>query len=491
MADGSESQSNSHNNTLLSSSSSASPPIPVLHSYTDTPTAYEEYMVHRINAIIGGLFTQPDYQTPYRFTFCLIFKNESELVDQQLMQQRHQQQLKKKKNRGNRKLQHFRRRCRAKGMNNHAIEMLTLVKKMNGSVHQNNQQIDKEKTDGSFIINAEMDIINMPISLKNQNRRNEYQYNDETLKMNSTNVSFILSQLISKEEWSSVPTKTCFKRSKRYNLSNDHWSQVSKLIPNYKKLSPYQFKDVLLQMIPRDFHDHTNEWLTHLIMLQFIQQRAELMCTVLQLQIEQTYWNYRSNLTNIPAVIWLLEAGEYVTKENFINWDHTKTKVNIQHRQTIIDNRLEQAKENLNIHFQTPYPFYYEIENKTCLIDFINVISNALVNLVENSLYYFRTNFEQKKILLNFDINDAHLVKSFYDLNPTEEQISSVQMIWRAKIKSSYNGKIDRDQQNQSLSIESFISSMHTIIETRLTNIEQRAQQLMKFIHTIDDSIFF
>ncbi|CAF5220848.1 unnamed protein product, partial [Rotaria magnacalcarata] len=54
-------------------------------------------------------------------------------------------------------------------------------------------------------------------------------------------------------------------------------------------------------MIPRDFHDHTNEWLTHLIMLQFIQQRAELMCTVLQLQIEQTYWNYRSNLTNIPA----------------------------------------------------------------------------------------------------------------------------------------------------------------------------------------------
>ncbi|CAF3928411.1 unnamed protein product [Rotaria magnacalcarata] len=85
-------------------------------------------------------------------------------------------------------------------------------------------------------------------------------------------------------------------------------------------------------------------------------------------------------------------------------------------------------------------------------------------------------------------------------------------MIWRAKIKSCKRAirekkktknhsssmmhqltmeKIDRDQQNQSLSIESFISSMHTIIETRLTNIEQRAQQLMKFIHTIDDSIFF
>jgi len=55
---------------------------------------------------------------------------------------------------------------------------------------------------------------------------------------------------------------------------------------------------------------------------------------------------------------------------------------------------------------------------------FMNIISNALVIVVENSLYYFRTNFEQKKILLHYDMNDSDLVKSFYDLNPTEEQVS-------------------------------------------------------------------
>ncbi|CAF1434304.1 unnamed protein product [Rotaria magnacalcarata] len=75
MTDGSESQSNSQKNTLPSSSSS---PIPVLQSYSDRLTAYEESMLHRINAIIGGLFTQPDYQTPYRFTFCWIANDESE-----------------------------------------------------------------------------------------------------------------------------------------------------------------------------------------------------------------------------------------------------------------------------------------------------------------------------------------------------------------------------------------------------------------------------
>ncbi|CAF5063183.1 unnamed protein product, partial [Rotaria magnacalcarata] len=57
MTDGSESQSNSQKNTLPSSSSSS--PIPVLQSYSDRLTAYEESMLHRINAIIGGLFTQP------------------------------------------------------------------------------------------------------------------------------------------------------------------------------------------------------------------------------------------------------------------------------------------------------------------------------------------------------------------------------------------------------------------------------------------------
>ena len=54
---------------------------------------------------------------------------------------------------------------------------------------------------------------------------------------------------------------------------------------------------------------------------------------------------------------------------------------------------------------------------------FLNVISKTLVILIENSLYYFRTNFEQKKILLNFDIVDAHLVKVFYDINPTRKQV--------------------------------------------------------------------
>ena len=60
------------------------------------------------------------------------------------------------------------------------------------------------------------------------------------------------------------------------------------------------------------------------------------------------------------------------------------------------------------------------MENKTSLDHLMNIILNALLAFVQNSLYYFRINCEQKKILLKFDITDVHLFKSFYELNPTE-----------------------------------------------------------------------
>ena len=214
-------------------------------------------------------------------------------------------------------------------------------------------------------------------------------------------------------------------------------------------------------------------------------------------------------------MIWLPEMSRDVTEQSSINWNHTKTRINIQHRKQIIENKFQQAEHLLNIHLQQPYPFYWQVENNNCMSHFMNVISNALVIVVENSLYYFHTHFEEKKILLQYDMNDAYLVKSFYDLNHTEEQvfihyslyflillffhsfsilISTAQKIWRTnlkfgkraicqneKIHSMLNNqitveRINFNQHNQLFLIEPFIPSMRIIIKARLTNMEQRAQ---------------
>ncbi|CAF1561914.1 unnamed protein product, partial [Rotaria sordida] len=227
-------------------------------------------------------------------------------------------------------------------------------------------------------------------------------------------------------------------------------------------------------------------------------------------KIEQDYWNDIANLITIPVVVWLSEAGKDITKQNSINWDHTKTKINIQHRQKIIENKLQQAEYNLNIHLQQPCPFDCEIYNKTSMDHFLNIISNVLVTLVENSLYYLHTNFEQKKILLKFDITDANLVKSFYDLNPTVEQIVIVRKIWRDQLELCKK-VIRQKKKNRSSSIYQqiawkngaaleqdplllnglFSASMYQIIQDRLKNMKKRTKQLLGFVHTIDDNIFF
>ncbi len=57
----------------------------------------------------------------------------------------------------------------------------------------------------------------------------------------------------------------------------------------------------------------------------------------------------------------------------------------------------------------------------------VTILFDALTVLLRNGLQYFFINFQQKKILFNIDAYDAQLVKSFYNLNPTEEQVTIFQ----------------------------------------------------------------
>lgn len=226
------------------------------------------------------------------------------------------------------------------------------------------------------------------------------------------------------EAFLSLSTRICSKRMKCYNLSSDHWRQIIKLIPNYENLSLHQFKSMLTKMIPFCYQNFVEQWLTNFTILEILQHRAQLMSNIVQLKIECDYWSYVSNLINMPIIIWLSEAGKDFSKKNSINWDHTKTTSNIQHRQYIIHEKLHEAENNLNFHLQQSYLHYGNIQDQFFMVHFIDIITNALHNLIDNNLYYLRINFEQKKLLLNFDINDVHIVKSFYDLNPTETQVS-------------------------------------------------------------------
>ncbi|CAF2084722.1 unnamed protein product, partial [Rotaria magnacalcarata] len=100
----------------------------------------------------------------------------------------------------------------------------------------------------------------------------------------------------------------------------------------------------------------------------------------------------------------------------------------------------------------------------------------------------------QKKLSLHFNFHDAYLVKSFYDLNPTEKQIHLVQQIWQTKLNSCKQLLREKTKtifpdnnpivNMNLLSIDDFVPVMFAIIEARLVTIEQRTQVIMEFINT-------
>lgn len=146
------------------------------------------------------------------------------------------------------------------------------------------------------------------------------------------------------------------------------------------------------------------------------------MCTISRLKIENNYWNYILHLLTTPIGIWLTESSKTIMKENVLNWDHTKTKLNIERRLEFLKQKRIDTQKILEINLQQFNLWYWPKENNNH-DHLINILAKGLSILIENSLYYFRLNFQQKTILIKFDITDAQLVKTFYDLQPNEQQV--------------------------------------------------------------------
>ena len=222
-------------------------------------------------------------------------------------------------------------------------------------------------------------------------------------------------------DWVLPPTKKYEERFQCDNFSTDHWQQSSKLIPNYNQSSCHSFKHLLSTAIPT-YCQQIQPYLADATTLQFLREHASVVCTFVQLNIESDYWKYIADL-NMPVVVWLSELSKDIIRQNSINWDHTKTKMNIQYRQNLIRNKLKCVETDLNAHLLR-CPSSLQIQHKISLESSREILFKALFVLIHNDLARFRGNFERKKILWKYDVDDAKLVKLFYDLNPTDEQVN-------------------------------------------------------------------
>ncbi|CAF2021329.1 unnamed protein product, partial [Rotaria magnacalcarata] len=169
------------------------------------------------------------------------------------------------------------------------------------------------------------------------------------------------------------------------------------------------------------------------------------------------------------------------------------TKSNIQYQIALVQNKLQQTEYNMLKHL-CQLSSMFDLKSNIHVKHSIDIVFQALAIILRNDLNPFHVHFEQKKLLLHFNFHDAYLVKSFYDLNPTEKQIHLVQQIWRTKLNScerllrektkiifpEYNSIVNMNL----LFVDDFVPVMFAIIEARLVTIEQRTQVIMEFINT-------
>ena len=174
------------------------------------------------------------------------------------------------------------------------------------------------------------------------------------------------------------------------------------------------FQESLANAIPHHRHDILL-WLKNPKIFNFVKQLVHDAAVIHQSEMELNYWNAVLDAAGSTFAL-LLSESRGLTRKNYIHWDYPQTEQNIRHRQQLIQNRMNQYKAKLSVQMEKQTGIGMTAES----MEIIRQASNAMIE-VHLRIFYAKLN--EKLILLQYDMYDVQLVKSFYDMFPNEEQV--------------------------------------------------------------------
>lgn len=231
--------------------------------------------------------------------------------------------------------------------------------------------------------------------------------------------AILLTSSSRKQTYHQIPNIKMNNTTNKSSIPIDKWKTSRQLIPNYLKMSSRLFMNLLCMNLT-SHQNKIKHWLKHTNKLQCFRRHAELLNNILLLEIEQDYWETITDSVPIE-IIWLSNMSKDTTRINSINWAYPRTIENLNKRQTIIQNKLKEIQHQLMIHLKEESFIVRPAINKS--IDILNLTSTAIREFVYQGQQRLRTMYGEQKLIFGFDHNDLRLVKSFYDLNPTNEQV--------------------------------------------------------------------
>ncbi|CAF2063843.1 unnamed protein product, partial [Rotaria magnacalcarata] len=283
-----------------------------------------------------------------------------------------------------------------------------------------------------FSVSKSNSNVELHLSNHNQNARQIHEHDETSLMGNVNTNSILLTSSSRKQPYHQISNIKMNSTTHKSSIPIDKWKTSRQLTPNYLKMSSRLFVDLLCTNLA-SHQNKIKHWLIHTNQLRCFRRHAELLNNILLLEIEQDYWETITDSVPIE-IIWLSNMPKDTTRINSINWAYPRTIENLNKRQTIIQNKLKEAQHQLVIHLKEESLIVRSSISKS--IDLLNVISTAIREFLHQGQQRLRTMYEEQKLVFVFDHNDLHLVKSFYDLNPTNEQLIHVQKLWRSKVKA-------------------------------------------------------
>ena len=181
--------------------------------------------------------------------------------------------------------------------------------------------------------------------------------------------------------------------------------------PKYLKVPDRIFKEMLSKSLTGT--ENFVQLLDTPEKLQFVRTYAHLLNNVFYLQLEQDFWEYYDKILTTEGIL-SLPFDKEMAKTNNLHRIKFTTKIQLEKHHKIILSRLQKADNDLNKHKQQQ-PFDTSIDTQG--------LSTIIPAFVRRGQHKLSAEFERKKLILKFDLNDYCLVKAFYNLKPTENQV--------------------------------------------------------------------
>ncbi|CAF1506685.1 unnamed protein product [Adineta ricciae] len=372
------------------------------------------------------------------------------------LQFRHEEnKRKRRKCRGNRAYQRFRAKLRRQGFDNGVIE--TMISNHNTSDGESTNQLEPSIP----IFNSEA-FITSP-----EQRTQEHEYVDQAsgTKRKRNRTSNEITASISQMSISYLPRKR--HRSKTIESSLTEQEQMceplSNVKPKYLQVSDQIFK----QMLSESSTDRTHIPLPILDTpqkTQFVRIYAHLLNNVLYLEMELNFWNHYQDVLTAEHIWSSVPLDKSETQKNSLYRSKFKTTSQLSAHQKLLENRLQRAKTDLNQHKQQAIHNYFDEKQ----------LSIILTAFVRRGQFKLRADYERKKRLLQCDANDHRLIREFYDLKPTNNQIQSARIIWKLT-KDKLQTEEDMNVLKQRIYTKRLPASFQ-ILDHSIDNIEKMLQ---------------